>query len=108
MPTALETAYATAQQHGISPEEFRQRISDCFARGYVFSTPSEFVAAEPCEHNGQPAYFVYMAAGGSGNALGRFLRYAPEPRPYIIWQRRNDGRPRVFTWDKLMKKAGGN
>lgn len=101
-------AYQSALKHGISPQEWSERISDCLQRGYVWCSPQEFLAFENAEHNGEPAYFVYFAAGGTGNVLARFLRYAPQPRPWVIWHRRNETRPRVFAWDKLMKKAGGH
>lgn len=94
--------------HGISTEEWSRRIAECLECGYVFSTPSEFMAAMDGEHDGQPAYRVWVAAGGAGNVLRRFMRYAPEPRPWVIWHRRNEARSRVFAWDKLMKKAGGH
>lgn len=101
-------AYNSALKHGVSPQEWSERVSECLQRGYVFSSPTEFVAALDAEHDGQPAYFVYYAAGGSGNVLHRFLRYAPRPVPWVIWHRRNEARPRVFAWDKLIKKAGGH
>jgi hypothetical protein len=100
-------AYNSALKFGITPEEWSERISECLQRGYVFSSPTEFVAALDTEHQGEMAYLVYIAAGGSGHVLGRFLRYAPRPKPWVIWHRRNEARPRVFAWDKLMKKIGG-
>lgn len=106
--TPWQSAYIWALESGISPQEWHDNIGRCLLDGYVVSTPQEFVAFYETQHNGQPAYFVYVAAGGAGHVLGRFMRYAPRPLPYVIWHRRNEARPRVFAWDKLMKKAGGH
>lgn len=99
-------AYEIARERGVSPEEYEQRMWRCMNDGYVFSTPDEFMAAHNAEHNGQPAYFILSAVGGSGNVLARFMRYAPEPRPWVLWCRNNEDRLRVFSWDKLARKAG--
>jgi hypothetical protein len=103
--TPWKKAYNTAMACGISSQEYSAKILECLENGVVISTPMEFLAALDAEHDGQPAWFVYMAAGGPGNVLGRFMRYAPEPRPYVLWHRHNEDRRRVFAWDKLIKKA---
>jgi len=100
-------AYHSALKHGISPQEWSAWIKHCLREGYIFSTPTEFLAVIDTDYNGEPAYFVYYAAGGTGHVLKRFLRYAPSPKPWVIWHRRNEAQPRVFAWDKLTKKAGG-
>jgi hypothetical protein len=46
-----------------------------------------------------------MALGGNGNVLRRFMRYAPEPLPWVVWHRNNEERLRAFRWDQLAKKA---
>ena len=104
--TPWEKAYITAMDSGVSPEEYERRMGLCLREGYVFSTPSEFLAAHDAEHLGQQAYFILSAVGGTGNVLARFMRYAPEPRPWILWCRNNEQRVRAFAWDKLARKAG--
>lgn len=99
-------SYQIAIEHGVSPEEYEQRMNHCLLHGYVVSTPREFLAFHESEHNGQPAYFVLSAVGGTGNVLARFMRYAQEPRHWVLWCRNNEERVRVFAWDKLARKAG--
>jgi hypothetical protein len=99
-------AYEIAVECGVSPEEYEERMGLCVRDGYIFSTPDEFMAAHDAEHNGEPAYFILSAVGGSGNVLARFLRYAPEPKPWVLWCRNNEQRIRAFRWDKLARKAG--
>lgn len=36
--------------------------------------------------------------------LARFMRLAPQPLPFVAWQRRN-GRIRVYHWERLEKLA---
>jgi hypothetical protein len=103
--TPWQQAFNWATAHGITPEEWERKIEACLQAGWVISTPEEFVAAHPAEHNGEPAYFVFMACGGSGHPLHRFLRYAPRPVPWVLWHRRNEKRLRAFRWDQLAKKA---
>ena len=103
--TPWQQAYTWALASGVSEDEWRRQIEKCLMDGWVISTPDEFVAAHPAQHNGEQAYFVFMALGGSGNALGRFLRYAPRPVPWVIWHRRNEKRLRAFRWEQLAKKA---
>ena len=104
--TPWQKAQHWALQHGIPAEDWQAKIEECLLRGWLISTPDDFVAALPDEHDGQPAYFVVMALGhGGGHALQRFLRYAPGPRPYVLWHRRNEPRRRAFRWEQLAKKA---
>jgi hypothetical protein len=73
----------------------------------VFSAPDLFVAWHDETHNGQPAYFVVSAVGVNNEpVLKRFLRYAPHPKPWVLWSRNNERRVRAFAWDRLAKKAG--
>lgn len=104
--TPWQKAYSMAIEHGASPEEYEERMGLCLREGYIFSTPTEFLAAHDAGHNGEMAYFVLSAVGGDGNVLARFLRYAPEPRPWVLWCRNNEQRIRAFRWDKLARKAG--
>jgi hypothetical protein len=109
MPCKQATPWQKAQhwalQHGIAAEDWKAKIEECLLRGWLISTPDDFVAALPAEHDAQPAYFVYMACGGSGHPLHRFMRYAPRPLPWVLWHRKNEKRQRAFRWEQLAKKA---
>jgi hypothetical protein len=94
-------------EHGITPQQWHDKIQQVLSGGaYVVITPEEFLVVEQTEHHGEPAYFVYMAAGGIGNVVRRFMRFVPA-RPWVLWHRRNEKRLRVFRWETLAKKAGG-
>jgi hypothetical protein len=104
--TPWQLAHSTAMSTGVTPEEWDRRLGRCLASGWVISTPTEFLAFHEAEYHEQPAYFVLMAAGGGGNVLARFMRYAPEPKPWVLWCRNNESRIRAFHWEQLSKKAG--
>ena len=103
--TPWQQAFTWAIAHDISEDEWQAKIEHCLLHGWVISTPDHFLAFHKTEHAGQPAYFVSMALGGSGHVLQRFMRYAPEPLPWVLWHRNNETRLRAFAWDKLQKKA---
>jgi hypothetical protein len=88
-------AYQWAMDHGVTPQEWEEKIHRCMTTGLLISTTEGFVAAYPTEHLGEAAYFVVMAFGGSGHPLRRFL-----------WSRRNEKRVRAYRWEQLAKKAG--
>jgi hypothetical protein len=100
-------AYELAMSQGVPHEEYERRMGRCVEEGYVFSTPELFMAAHDDEHEGQPAYFVLFAVGINNEpVLKRFLKYAPHPKPWVVWARNNEQRRRAFAWDRLAKKAG--
>lgn len=100
-------AYELAMSQGVPHEEYERRMGRCVEEGYVFSAPELFVAWHDETHNGQPAYFVVSAVGvNSEPVLKRFLKYAPHPKPWVLWSRNNEHRVRAFAWDRLAKKAG--
>jgi hypothetical protein len=103
--TPWQQAYTWALEHGVTLEEWAEKIEHCLLHGWIVSTPDHFLAFHKTEHNGQPAYFVVKALGGSGNVLQRFMRYAPEPLPWVLWHRNNEKRQRAFRWEQLAKKA---
>jgi hypothetical protein len=105
--SAWKQAYDLAIAQGVSDQEWKDRIGQCLDDGYVFSTPTHFLAVQNAEHLGEPAYFVLSAFGGDGgNVLARFMRYIQTPKPWVLWCRNNERRIRAFRWDKLAKKAG--
>lgn len=103
--TAWQSAYIWASEHGVTPQEWHDNIERCLLEGWIISTPDTFLAFRKDQHAGRPAYFVAMAYGGSGHPLKRFMQYAPEPLPWVLWHRNNEPRLRAFAWDKLAKKA---
>jgi hypothetical protein len=104
--TSWQKAHAWAMRHGITPAEWKQKLEQALlGGGYVFVTPDDFMVAERTEHEGEPAYFIYMALGTGRDTLRRLGRYFPEPLPWVLWHRRNEPRLRAFRWDKLAKKV---
>jgi hypothetical protein len=104
--TPWQKAFIWALARGVTQEQWGQKVEHCLNHGWVISTPDQFLAFYKTEHAGQPAYFVVMALGGSGNVLQRFMRYAPEPLSWVLWCRNNEPRVRAFQWEQLAKKAG--
>jgi hypothetical protein len=100
-----QQAYQWSLEHGVTPQQWSEKIERCLLSGWVISTPDHFLAFHKSQHNGHPAYFVVMALGGSGNVLQRFMRYAPEPLPWVLWHRNNQQQLKAFHWDQLAKKA---
>jgi hypothetical protein len=100
-------AYELSMMQGVSHEEYERRMDMCAERGYVFSTPDIFLAFHDETYNEQPAYFVLSAVGvNNEKVLQRFMKYAPHPKPWVLWSRNNEQRIRAFAWDRLAKKAG--
>lgn len=99
-------AHARAIKNGVTPEEYEERMGLCLREGYVFSTPTDFMAAHDAGHNGEMAYFVLTAVASGDNVLARLMGYFPEPRPWVLWCRNNEQRIRAFRWDKLARKVG--
>jgi hypothetical protein len=103
--TPWRQAFTWALANGVTQERWEREVARCLNEGWFISTPDQFLAFYKTEHAGQPAYFVVMALGGNGNVLRRFMRYAPEPLPWVVWHRNNEERLRAFRWDQLAKKA---
>ena len=60
------------------------------------------------ELGGSNCWFVTLAAGASGtNPVRECLRVAPHPQTYVAWCRHGSREPRVYLWEKLIKKTGG-
>jgi hypothetical protein len=49
-----------------------------------------------------------LAAGAAGtNPVRECLRVAPHPQTYVAWCRRGSFELRVYSWEQLTKKVGG-
>jgi hypothetical protein len=110
---AWERAKQWQSEH--DPEAtFEELLGIHLSCGLVYATPNVFLLAgemrwtaeEQQFENGEPnCWFVRLASAvGHANACGEFMRVFPHPHAYVAWLRgERDGRPRVFTWDKLLK-----
>ena len=66
-------------------------------------------AEEQQFESGEPnCWFVTLAAGTAGtNPVRECLRVAPHRQTYVAWCRRGSFEPRVYDWEKLISKTGG-
>ena len=100
-----------------STQDFWQVVGEHLSSGLVHATPEVFLLANELRWNaeeqafesGEPnCWFVRLAASaGHANAVREFLRVAPRPHEWVCWYRRQQFEPRIYRWDKLMKKVGG-
>jgi hypothetical protein len=86
-----------------------------FAHGYVFSLPNLFLMFRPAQylregitydepHN---CWYVTVAATKEGEAsVTDLLKFMPYPLPLVAWMRRGQERVRVFSTEKILRKAG--
>lgn len=105
------------QEDNDATKDFWELLGEHLSTGYIWNTPKVFMLAgevrwnaeDRCFERGEPnCWFVRLAAAvGHANAVGELLRVAPRPHQYVAWCRRNQFEPRVYRWDKLMKKVGG-
>lgn len=81
---------------------FIDDLKDYLATGVVISMPSCFGMAKIIElPSGEPAWFVRMAAGDLPELLGRLPGYLPK----ICFCRRNDGRLRIYSLERIAQLA---
>jgi len=96
---------------------FEELLGWHLSHGLVHATPEVFLLAGEARWNaeeqqfesGTPnCWFVRLAASaGHANPVGEFMRVATRPQKYAAWCRRGSFEPRVYEWNKLMKKVGG-
>ena len=97
--------------------DFWELLGEHLSSGYVWNSPKVFLLANEARWNaeeqtfesGEPnCWFVRLAASaGHANAVREFLRVAPHPQTYVAWCRHGSREPRVYLWEKLIKKTGG-
>ena len=85
---------------------FANDVGDYLYDGVVISRPDLFGMAKvidlaPEGQKPEPAWFVRMAVGN----LNELLAALPLPLPKICFCRRNDGRVRVYSLQKLKDRA---
>jgi hypothetical protein len=85
---------------------FELDVADHLLNGVVISRPDLFGMAKivniaPEGEKVEPAWFVRMSVGH----LPELLRNLPVHLPKICFCRRNDGRVRVYSLDRLIAKA---
>jgi len=98
-------------------KDFWELLGEHLSAGYVWNSPQVFMLAGETRWNaeekrfedGEPnCWFVRLAAGaGSANAPWELMRLFPHPHRYVAWFRRQQFEPRIYDWDKLLKKVKG-
>lgn len=96
---------------------FAELVGTYMSVGYVLATPHIFALANEARWNAQEetfedgphnCWFVRLAASaGHANAVGELLRVAPHSHQYVGWCRRGAFEPRVYCWDKIIRKVKG-
>jgi hypothetical protein len=114
--TAWERAKQWQDEHDATAT-FEELLGIHLSSGLVHATPQVFLLAGEVRWNaeeqnfepGEPnCWFVTLAAAvGHANPVREFMRVATRPQQYAAWCRRGSFEPRVYSWDKLMKKVGG-
>jgi hypothetical protein len=105
------------QEDNDATATFEELLGWHLSNGLVHATPEVFLLASETRWNaedkqfesGAPnCWFVRLAAAvGHANAVGEFMRVASRPQQYAAWCRRGSFEPRVYDWNKLTKKVGG-
>jgi hypothetical protein len=100
-----------------STQDFWEAVGEHLSAGYVWNSPECFMLAKASRWNAEEqnfelgdanCWFVTLAAGAAGtNPVRECLRVAPYAHLYVAWCRRGSFEPRVYYWEKLMNKVGG-
>ena len=79
------------------------------AKTFMLASETRWNAEEQTFEDGDPnCWFVRLAAAvGHANPVREFMRVATRPQQYAAWCRRGSFEPRVYSWEKLMNKVGG-
>lgn len=111
--TALQIARDWHRKY-VPERTFEIALEYYLLHGLVHVTPNVFLCAEELHWNGEKAemdkepnaWFVYMAAAtGTENPVREMVRIAPNPQPFVIWSRNNNGL-RVYRHEHLARKVG--
>ena len=100
-----------------SAQDFWEAVGEHLSSGYVWNSPTTFMLAKPCRWNAEEqtfesgehnCWFVTLAAGAAGTSpIRECLRVAPHAMPFVAWCRRGSFEPRVYLWEQLIRKTGG-
>jgi hypothetical protein len=79
------------------------------AKTFMLASETRWNSEEQTFEGGEPnCWFVRLAAGTDcANAPWELMRMFPHPHRYVAWFRRQQFEPRIYDWDKLLKKLGG-
>jgi hypothetical protein len=115
------------QEDNDATTSFEELLGAHLSSGYIWNSPQVFLLAgevrwnaeEETFESGDPnCWFVRLAACERPRdqetkrprdlwAVRELLRVAPKPHQYVGWCRRQQFEPRIYRWDKLIKKTGG-
>jgi len=105
------------QEDNDATATFEELLGWHLSHGLVHATPQVFLLASEARWNaeeesfeiGEPnCWFIRLAATvGRTNPVRECMRVASRPLQYAAWCRRGSFEPRVYYWEKLMKKTGG-
>jgi hypothetical protein len=105
------------QEDNDATTSFEELLGAHLSAGYIWNSPQVFLLAGEVRWNAQeenfengPAncWFVRLAAGANcANAPWELMRLFPHPHKYVAWFRRQQFQPRIYDWDKLLKKVKG-
>jgi hypothetical protein len=100
--TAIQVA-AACYTKWMGQVSFEADVAEYLANGVVISMPSCFGLARVIKapDTGEPAWFVRMAAGRLDELLYRLPYYLPK----ICFCRKNDGRMRCYSLERVIKLA---
>ena len=111
-----QKAKAWQDEHDATTD-FWTLLGEHLSSGLVWNSSKTFMLASEARWNakeqnfedGEPnCWFVRLAASaGHANAVREFLRVAPRPHQWVGWYRRQQFEPRIYRWEKLIKKTGG-
>ena len=100
-------------------ERLIEAVAACIPGGLVVSSDTLFVLGYEATWDettgtllagGEPnAWVCKLAAATDGrHPIADIMNWAPHPRPWLVWQRRNDGRWRAHRWEKLQQRFKHN
>jgi hypothetical protein len=105
------------QEENDSTATFEELLGWHLSHGLVHASPQVLLLASEVRWNaeegrfesGEPnCWFVRLAASaGHTNPVGEFMRVAPRPQQYAAWCRRGGFEPRIYDWNKLLRKTRG-
>ena len=99
-PAAIQVA-AACYLKWKSAVPFEQDVAEYLSSGCVLSYPHLFALARMIELNKEPAWFIRIAVG----RLPDLLATLPWHTKKIAFCRRNDGRMRVYSLERLIRRA---
>jgi hypothetical protein len=102
--TAIQVAAASYKQW-MGDVSIEEDIAQYLSSGLVLSIPTCFALVKVIEEprTKEPAWFIRMAVG----RLDELFYHLPFYLPKICFCRRNDGRLRTYSLERMMQLTGG-